>query len=226
MYIAFITGLVSSLHCIGMCGPIALALPVKNPTNAFLYNVGRVFTYSLLGLLFGLFGRGLYLAGIQQPLSIVLGVGIILIVVLPKTHLPVMNKLTLWLRKRFTPFFKQKNAFALFMIGVLNGLLPCGMVYVALIGAMTMSDAMAGAGYMALFGLGTLPLMLAVSLSKKLIKPTFQVKLSKWIPVFTLFIGMLFIVRGMNLGIAYLSPKAEKQTKTMTCCKPVSVAKK
>jgi sulfite exporter TauE/SafE len=226
MYIAFITGLVSSLHCLGMCGPIALALPTRSTINAVLYNLGRIITYSVLGVIFGLFGKGLYLAGIQQPLSIGLGVAVIGMVFLPKIRLAFVDRFTIRLRKWFTPFFQRKTSVAMFMIGILNGLLPCGMVYIALLGALAMSGPVAGAGYMVLFGLGTLPMMLAVGLSKKLFKPSFSLKINKFIPVLTLCIGMLFIVRGMNLGIAYLSPKAERQTKTITCCKPVPVAKK
>lgn len=227
MYLAFITGLVSSLHCMGMCGPIVLALPTKNALNAILYNLGRIATYTVLGTVFGLFGKGLYLAGIQQHLSIFLGLLIILMVFLPKVRLSFLDRFTSRLRQWFTPFFKRKNAFALFMIGVLNGLLPCGMVYVALLGAVAMSGVAAGAGYMALFGLGTLPMMLAIGFSKKLFKPHFRLKINKLIPVLALCIGALFIVRGMNLGIAYLSPKAEKQAKTMSCCgKPTEMTKK
>jgi uncharacterized protein len=220
MYIAFITGLVSSLHCMGMCGPIALALPTKNALNAILYNLGRIATYAVLGTVFGLFGKGLYLAGIQQHLSIGLGLLITVMVFLPKVRLSFVDRFTSRLRQWFMPFFKRKNAFALFMIGVLNGL-----VYVALLGAVAMSGVAAGAGYMALFGLGTLPMMLAIGFSKKLFKPNFRLKINRLIPIMALCIGALFIVRGMNLGIAYLSPKAEKQIKTMRCCKPTHIAK-
>jgi len=227
MYIAFITGLISSLHCIGMCGPIALALPAKNTRNAVLYNLGRVSTYALLGALFGLFGRGLYLAGFQQNLSVVLGVVIIAFIFLPKARLPFLEKLTVRIRMWFTPFFKKQTSFSMFMIGVLNGLLPCGMVYIAIVGAIAMSGVLEGATYMALFGLGTLPMMLTISLSKKVIKPHMRLQINKFIPVLAFCVGVLFIARGMNLGIAYLSPKTEKQTEIMNCChKPVETAQR
>ncbi|MCU0355144.1 MAG: sulfite exporter TauE/SafE family protein [Cytophagales bacterium] len=219
MYIAFVTGLVSSLHCLGMCGPIALALPARNRLNAVLYNLGRISTYAALGALFGLFGRGLYLAGLQQYLSVAAGVCILLVLLVPRMRLPFMERFTVWIRQKFTPFFRQKNAFGMYMIGVLNGLLPCGMVYVALVGAVAMSGLGEGAAYMALFGLGTLPMMLAVSFSKKLIKPRFKLQINRLMPVLALCIGALFIVRGLNLGIPGLSPKVEAQTKTMSCCK-------
>ncbi|WP_314510428.1 sulfite exporter TauE/SafE family protein [Xanthocytophaga agilis] len=222
MYIAFITGLISSLHCMGMCGPIALALPVRSPQNAILYNFGRISTYTVLGAIFGIFGKGLYLAGIQQNLSIVLGISIIAIIIFPKLHFSFTDKFTSKVRQWFIPFFKQKSPFSMFMIGVLNGLLPCGMVYLAILGAIAMSGVMEGSLYMFLFGLGTLPMMLLVSLSKTIIKPQFRFQINKLIPVFTLCIGILFIIRGLNLGIAYVSPKIGKQEKTMSCCRPSS----
>ncbi|MDJ1479341.1 sulfite exporter TauE/SafE family protein [Cytophagaceae bacterium YF14B1] len=222
MYIAFITGLISSLHCMGMCGPIALALPVRSPQNAILYNFGRISTYTVLGAIFGIFGKGLYLAGIQQSLSIILGILVVAIIIFPKLHFSFTDKFTSKIRLWFTPFFKQKSPFSMFMIGVLNGLLPCGMVYLAILGAIAMSGVMEGSLYMFLFGLGTLPMMLLVSLSKTIIKPQFRFQITKLIPVFTLCIGILFIIRGLNLGIAYVSPKIEKQEKTMSCCRPSS----
>ena len=90
LYTALIFGLVSSLHCIGMCGPIAMMLPVdrQNPTKKaiqiLLYHAGRLTAYATLGLLFGLLGKGLYLAGLQQRFSVVLGILMILIALIPE----------------------------------------------------------------------------------------------------------------------------------------------
>ena len=97
LYTAIIFGLISSLHCIGMCGPIAMMLPVdhKNPSKKALqiliYHLGRLTSYGILGLAFGLLGRGFYMAGIQQQLSIAVGVGMIVIAIVPEKVLAQYN---------------------------------------------------------------------------------------------------------------------------------------
>ncbi len=86
---AIALGLLGSFHCLGMCGPIAFVLPLDRDrtivsiTQTFLYHLGRLISYASIGLLFGLFGKGLYLTGLHQNLSIVVGVLMILAVVLP-----------------------------------------------------------------------------------------------------------------------------------------------
>ena len=86
---AAILGLMGSLHCVGMCGPIAFMLPVdkenavKKFCQIFIYHFGRLMAYGVIGLLFGLIGKGLYLFGMQQKLSIVIGILMIVIVFIP-----------------------------------------------------------------------------------------------------------------------------------------------
>src|SRR5210317_413309 len=95
LWSALIFGLLGSFHCIGMCGPIAFVLPIPkgNKSKSFfgtsLYHIGRILSYSLIGLLFGLLGKGLYLAGFQQRLSILIGIIMILIILIPTR---VLNK--------------------------------------------------------------------------------------------------------------------------------------
>ena len=90
LYTAIIFGLISSLHCIGMCGPIAMMLPVdhkapsKKALQVLIYHLGRLTSYGILGLVFGLLGRGFYMAGIQQQLSIAVGIGMIVLAVVPE----------------------------------------------------------------------------------------------------------------------------------------------
>src|SRR5690554_435655 len=97
LFSAVILGLVSSLHCVGMCGPIAMMLPVDRQNKArktlqiILYHLGRLLSYGFLGLIFGLIGRSLYLAGIQQQLSIVIGILIISVAIIPERILPDTN---------------------------------------------------------------------------------------------------------------------------------------
>jgi len=218
LYTAFIFGLISSLHCIGMCGPIAMMLPVdrnnpaKKTIQILLYHSGRLTSYALLGLLFGLLGRGLYVAGIQQQISIVMGVLMIVLAIVPEKVFARYNfsrpvyQLISKVKTSLGSQFKRKSPDALFTIGVLNGLLPCGLVYAALFGAIAMQSVTFSISYMLLYGLGTIPLMSAVVYVSSFLSLPFRNKLQKIVPIVTVIIGLLFVLRGMGLDIAYISP--------------------
>lgn len=218
-YTAFLIGLFGSFHCVGMCGPIAMALPVRQGNiyslliNRMLYNLGRAITYSLIGIVFGLIGEGFSLAGSQRFVSIGAGVLILLMVLLPpritqKFYLlkPAYD-FTNFLKKKFGPLFRSKSQFATFFIGILNGFLPCGLVYIALAGAVASGSAINGMLYMFMFGLGTIPMLFAISVAGNFISINLRRKVNRVvIPVFMVVLGTLFILRGMNLGIPYISP--------------------
>lgn len=220
---SFFIGLFGSFHCIGMCGPIAIALPVPNSNNLsfvagrLLYNIGRIVTYSFLGAVFGLLGSRLVISGFQQSVSVVLGIAIVITVLIPPKYKAkisqhkVVQKITLPLKMGISDLFKRGTFSAMFLIGVLNGFLPCGLVYVALAGAIASGDAISGTAVMILFGLGTVPTMFAATIFGKFINLNIRRKISKAIPVFALMLGLLFIMRGMGLGIPYLSPKISAQ---------------
>jgi len=218
MWLAFLTGLFGSMHCVGMCGAIALTLPSRTFLGNLLYNLGRIMTYSLLGFLFGTFGKGLSLMGIQQYVSVGLGVLIILAVFLPYVFKSFfLNKAFSKLKQQFTPFFKKKNYFSLWMIGILNGFLPCGLIYLAIIGSVVAAKPFEGALYMFLFGLGTLPMMLSLAIYKNLLTAEWRRKIFKLMPTFAVFMGVLLIVRGLGFGIPYLSPALEPRSQSVEC---------
>lgn len=218
LYSAFIFGLISSLHCIGMCGPIALMLPVdrnnpaKKTTQIITYHLGRLTAYGTIGLIFGLLGKGFFLAGIQQQLSIFIGIAMIIIVLVPEKIFAKYNfskpvfKLISKIKTTLGSQFKNKSYKSLYTIGLLNGFLPCGMVYVALFGAIAMQSASYGVLYMILFGLGTVPLMSSVVYLNSFLTVSFRNKIQKAIPYVAILIGILFILRGLGLGIPYVSP--------------------
>lgn len=225
----FIFGFLGSLHCVGMCGPLALALPLptksagKKAIGATLYNVGRAFTYGLLGLIFGLLGAGLKLSGIQQWVSIACGVIMILSVILPgviklpKSSNKISTSIYSSLKKKIGDSLSRQKLSNLLVIGVLNGFLPCGLVYVAISRAITSNTVADSVVFMVFFGLGTLPLMFAIAYFANIIKSRFLHKLRKAIPIFIIILGVLFILRGLNLGIPYISPEfTEKQE--VKCC--------
>ena len=218
LYSAFIFGLISSFHCIGMCGPIAMMLPVdrnneaKKVTQIITYHIGKLTAYGILGLIFGLLGRSFYLAGMQQQLYIIVGILMIMVAVIPEKVFakynfskPVYRVITK-VKSSLGQQFKNKSYKSLFTIGLLNGFLPCGMVYVALFGAIAMQNVTLGIGYMLLFGLGTIPMMVAVVYASGLISFSFRGTIQKAIPLVAVIIGMLFIIRGLGLDIPYLSP--------------------
>jgi hypothetical protein len=215
---AFLFGLISSFHCIGMCGPIAMMLPVDRSNQAkkivqiITYHIGRLSAYAAIGLVFGLLGKGLYLAGIQQKLSIFIGVAMIVIILIPEKVFAQYNfskpvfKLISKIKTTLGRQFKNKSYQSLFTIGLLNGFLPCGMVYVALFGAIAMQSESLGVLYMILFGLGTVPMMSSVVYLNSFLTISVRNKIQKFIPYVAVIIGILFIFRGLGLGIPYLSP--------------------
>lgn len=218
LYSALILGVISSLHCIGMCGPIAMMLPVdhKNPSKKtlqiLLYHTGRLTAYGSLGLLFGLLGRGFYLAGLQQQASIIAGVIMISIVLLPEKEFAKYNfskpvyKIISTIKASLGSQFTKRSYKALFITGLLNGFLPCGLVYAALFGAIAMQNVPLSILYMFLYGMGTIPLMSAVIYTSAFISNPLRNSIAKVVPYAAIFIGMLFIVRGLGLGIPYVSP--------------------
>ena len=222
-------GLVSSFHCLGMCGPIAFALPLNRSSfstqivGGLAYNLGRLSTYAILGLFFGLIGKSLVMAGAQRSLSIGAGVIMILSVVLPKLSKELnidtfTYKYIGRLKSVFATMFKKSSLESLFVIGVLNGLLPCAMVYIALAGAVAQGDALGGMTFMLYFGTGTLPMMLGATYLGGFLSVKFRNKLQKAIPIMVFVIGILFILRGMNLGIHYLSPEIDRVDPEVTQC--------
>ncbi len=226
---AIILGALGSAHCIGMCGPIALSLPVVADNNyskflgALLYNAGRVLTYACIGLLFGLAGKSFSLFGFQQILSVSMGVIIILFLIFPpKKNLLTQNKhiasFFADIRNKIGILFTKRNYSSLFMIGLLNGLLPCGLVYLAIAGAVATSDPLKSSVFMASFGLGTLPLMWAIAFFGSFINLHTRKILNKAYPYMMGIMACLLIIRGLGLNIPYISPAHSNETSTVIEC--------
>lgn len=213
MVSAFVLGLLGSAHCAAMCGPLHLAVgqggaPVR---TTVMLNAGRVITYMLIGALFGLFGRGLGLAGLQRFVAIVLAVLMLAALVVPalaaRLHRPVVP--SIWvarLRSAVARRLRRSSAQAVFITGMLNGLLPCGMVYVAVAGALAQEGPMNGALFMAAFGAGTWPALLAVRTANASLGSRIKTRFSRWAPVGYALMAVLLLVRGLALDIPYLSP--------------------
>lgn len=212
--LAIALGLLGSLHCAAMCGPLMLALPVAAGgrghflAGRVIYQLSRISTYALLGVVAGLVGKSLLLVGVQRWLSIALGVVILLGFLLSKKialSAPVVRFIGK-LKFAMGAQLKQRNLRSLALLGLLNGLLPCGLVYVAMAGAVAQGTLLNGVLFMIAFGFGTLPTMLGISLSGKLFPAAVRQKFRSAIPVGVCLLGGLLILRGMALGIPYVSP--------------------
>lgn len=230
----FLLGFLGSFHCAAMCGPIAISLPSSNKSKLnfllerFSYNIGRVITYSLFGMIFGFFGERIFMAGFQQLISVIIGIVILFYLVKPLLKKNSSNLLNIqnsgssfsFFKNIFAKFYSKNSKLSLFGIGILNGFLPCGFVYIALSGAVAMRSPMNGALFMMFFGIGTLPLMLGISMSKSFVSLQLRRKINKLSPAIALIFALIFIIRGLNLGIPYLSPKLEptqKSTEQVIC---------
>ncbi|TAL68351.1 MAG: sulfite exporter TauE/SafE family protein [Bacteroidetes bacterium] len=228
----FILGLITSLHCVGMCGPLALAVPRTGAgklnlfVEGFLFNFGRVITYSIMGLILGGVGLAVTLAGYQEIISILIGSSILVIYLFAlifKKKLFQLNssgKLYSKLQTLFRKYFQKRTKGALLLLGILNGLLPCGAVYIALAQSIIAGGMAESSLFMASFGLGTMPLLLSIFISRNIIPVSFRKKLTKLIPVAIVLVGALLIMRGMSLGIPYISPvlqHSEQHSKTECC---------
>ncbi len=207
---AIVIGFFGSFHCVAMCGPVALALSTANGSQLqfllgrFIYNLGRVTTYAILGLLAGLAGHILLLAGFQQSVSIGLGLLIILYLILSGKSTTVSSgsfhfvKFSAALKKVFRKVLLRQDCTGLFLTGLANGILPCGFVYLALTGAAVTQNPANGALYMILFGLGTIPAMMMVSVIGKVSGNRFSSLISKWSPLFMLILAIMLITRGLG----------------------------
>lgn len=229
---AFTMGVIGSFHCVGMCGPLALALPLKDDslfskfTGALLYNSGRIITYSLFGVVMGSIGQGFSFFGFQQWLSIIAGSLIALLVIVPKffPSLPAGNRATTVffekIRHTFGQLFFKKNQSTLFAIGFLNGLLPCGLVYLAIAGATATGNIVNAVLFMAAFGAGTLPVMWSIAFWGNFINVNIRQRIRSVYPYMMVLMACLLILRGMGLGIPYISPVQEHADRMNCVAKP------
>lgn len=216
---AFLLGLLGSFHCVGMCGPIAFLLPLNRNNKwiklgqVFIYHASRILAYAFLGLLFGIIGRRLNLFGFQQHISIAVGVLMVLLMLIPSRVLSKYNfsqpiyRLISKVKSALSSQLKKRTPSTFFTIGFLNGFLPCGLVYMAVFGAIAAGGMMQGAFYMAAFGVGTIPLMTAAVYLGNFLNLKVRQYIRRAVPVFVVVIGVLFILRGLGLGIPYVSPK-------------------
>ncbi len=225
-------GATGSLHCVGMCGPLSLALPTQHMSAAgkiislLLYQVGRVITYTMIGLLVGLVGRSIYFAGYQQLFSILLGSLVLILAFFyffqrSSFRSPLLTRIYDPVQKLVTRAMNNANGpIGFLLMGMANGLLPCGMVYLALAAALSFGELSESVAFMAMFGTGTLPAMLLVAFAGRMINIELRKTFRKVVPVFVVLTGAVLILRGMNLGIPLLSPLLPGSASSAINCHP------
>ena len=222
MLTPLLLGLAGSLHCIGMCGPLMLAIPL--PASArrtillqmLVYHSGRILTYSALGVLFGLLGKGVAIAGLQQVLSLAAGFFIVAMAFVAwrfeqlVTALPGFGSFTRAIQQRMGQLLRSHPGGATFSLGLLNGLLPCGMVYAALAGAISTTNSVEGGVFLALFGLGTLPLLLATTVMGRSFSQSIRTKMKVLQPILLTLAGLLLIQRGLHVDLSLFESAVPK----------------
>lgn len=236
LWAAMISGLTlgaaGSLHCVGMCGPLSLALPTRHLSRVqqffslLVYQLGRIITYSALGLIFGLAGRRIYISGYQQWFSIGLGSIVLAMAVLyfvqkHTLHFTFFNRFYNSIQRLIGRILKNnKGPLGFLWLGLANGLLPCGLVYVAIAATLSFSEIAESVSFMAFFGAGTLPAMMLVGMAGSIIKPEARQFMRKAVPVFVTLMGIVLILRGLNLGIPFISPSLPGSPGSAVICHP------
>ena len=224
---AFLMGLTGSLHCAGMCGPIMLIMPfqafkgLKKATAVGLYHLGRISVYAILAIVLHSF-RNLFNPKIQQYISIGLGALLLLVGILsffPGQLAQLKLPWTGYVKKQLGNIMGRPGLGTIAMSGMLNGLLPCGLVYMGLSATLAASSAVESAAMMYFFGLGTVPMLVGITILKNRLSFIRGSQLKRMVPVIVFAFGCLFVLRGMNLGIPYLSPKiVMEQHEIRSCC--------
>lgn len=217
-------GLLGSAHCAGMCGPLLLAANQgRSLKNSLLHHGGRLFTYAVFGSVAGAIGTTFSVLGVQQQFSIIVGALMVLSVLLipVSKYFSRIEMVMSTVALKFSSWIHAQgfSANALRLLGgVGNGLLPCGLVYLGIAGAANTFTPWDGALFMLLFGLGTLPVLLVFTFFGNRLSAPFRSQIRRLIPITIFVMGALLMVRGMNLGIPYLSPAQQQESSEIAEC--------
>jgi hypothetical protein len=225
IWTAFTLGLLGSFHCAAMCGPLAMAIPksgkyfYRDLYEGLLYNFGRVSTYTLFGLISGFLGFQLNLMGLQNLLSYFIGGTLIItsVIIITRHHsrkwLQVQAPAPL--QKGISRLMQHNRSESRFLLGFLNGLLPCGFVYVALAASLVSGGVAQSVLYMLFFGLGTIPVMITLFMAPSMLSLNMRKRMNSLIPVFSLLIGILILLRPLPVHPAHMLLGADDHEEEM-----------
>lgn len=228
IWTALILGFAGSLHCIGMCSPLAMAvtnLSTKAMSNRLLYNMGRIFTYGVLGAIIASVGFALPMAKYQDLLSVMMGIILVSIGFLSVTYWRIsfvsvlLSKLNIVLKKKFSYLLQRKNLASVFLLGTLNGFLPCGLTFLALSYCVILKTPIEGFSFMAMFGLGTLPALLGFTKVFTWMVHRFNLRLQQVSPSLFVISGILLIARVFIIHLPHANSVASGMLDIVTCGK-------
>lgn len=215
----FLLGLAGGFHCIGMCGPLIIAIPFqalesksKKAVAYILYGGGKTIAYGILGLLVGLIGGQATQLTAQRYVSIIAGVLLLLSAIIPiiykrgRIQPKMIAQFTTWINRNIARQFKNKRLYSFGIIGFFNGLLPCGLVYVAIATAVSAGCVSNSIMVMLFFGVATMLSLTVFSVIFQKLPYAIRQRLRKFFPYLVIITAVLLILRGMQLGIPYLSP--------------------
>jgi uncharacterized protein len=211
-----------------MCGPISLALPIAHYSRLYqyfagiIYHISRTVGYILLGLLIGFIGQNFIPAFLQNWLSIVIGIIIIIRVVYTKLLL-VKNKPNLFVA--FEKFVKnamlyalqKRGLFSYSILGIANAFLPCGVVYIAIAAAISFHNTLLSAVFMLGFGVGTIPLMLLLFFTGLQVKFEIKKYIKQLSPYALFFVGVLLVIRGLIYNNKLINEKTPILNHIISC---------
>jgi uncharacterized protein len=220
---AFIMGLAGSLHCLAMCGPIFAAVSgfYTQPKEYFrpllLHHFGKIVSYASIGLFMGFIGQGISLVVFQNTLMLACGILLLFVAVSGMAKWTVMDQLNAKITYAMSRIL-GKNRGGGFLLGLINGWVPCGLVYAAAIGATATQSIIEGAGFMLFFGLGTIPILSLAGFSRWMIKLKRVPNLAIWKQIPALILGLIFFLKGLGLGIPFISPDLGSHESSKNCC--------
>jgi uncharacterized protein len=223
---ALLLGLAGSLHCIGMCGPLVVAIHSRAGgsvafSNRVVYHIGRVLVYAVLGLVVGIIGSTFSFFGWQQVLSVVAGLLMLFFVIFPSGIGALKKKplgLISFLKNKFNGLIQRKSFWSYALLGIINGLLPCGLVYTAMAAALTTASVYKSVLFMLLFGLATAPALFAAAQAIQWIMNTTRIRSYRTVQIVLATVSLLVILRGAGLGIPFISPAMANDNNKVECC--------
>lgn len=223
---ALVIGFAGSLHCIGMCSPLAMAVTSMNASafrSRLIYNSGRVLTYGLMGAAVAGAGFLLPFDKFQNMISISLGIAMLAVGFgsLKSIRIPgltqLMQRFITLLKGLFARHLKRKNMGTMALLGALNGLLPCGLTIVALTWCLTLQGPLDGFYFMLIFGAGTLPAMLGLTSAIPMIIKKYHWNLQKITSTMIILSGVVLIARVFIIHLPHTSPGAHSLADIILC---------
>ena len=208
LFAGALLGVAGSAHCALMCGPLALTMTSRRPSPAagrrwprtLVYHLGRTAAYLLLALPAAVLGTAASLAGAGRVLSIAMGLALLAGVIRgPGSSAAVPRRITVFIAAactRAAAWQQHHGLLGAAVAGAANGVLPCGLVYTAVAASLAMGSVRDSLALMAGFGLGTMPMLIGLSMSSQVVPAGFRRGMGRLRPAAVVLVAALLIYRG------------------------------